>query len=380
MDESQGQRTEQPTHRKRQKARAKGKVAKSQELTGAILIMGGIIALKLLFPRILARTSDIIVKYLSPMPLVESFDDVRTLAVDLIAGGAGILAPFLLAVFGVALVANYMQVGFLFSTEPLSLSLEKINPIAGFKRLFSMQAVVKVLISSAKAGLVGLVFYLSIKSSMDEYFALGDCGVRSVVNFMAEEALAIAAKAALILLGLAMADYAFQRREHTKNLMMSKHELKEESKEVEGSPLIKSRIKSARRELARQRMMNAVPTADVVVTNPTHIAVAIKYEMDGMNAPTVVAKGKRLLAEKIKQIAGEHGIPIFENKPLAQSLYEMVEVGSEIPESLYRAVAEILSYVYKVQGKTPAAMGGPDYSQTSSRGGGNVNHAAGEGS
>ncbi len=359
MDESQGQRTEQPTHRKRQKARDKGKVAKSQELTAAILIMGGIVALKLLFPWILSRASDFTVKYLSPMPRVESFDDVRTLAVGLIAGGAGILAPFLMAVFGIALVANYMQVGFLFSTQPLSLSLEKINPIAGFKRLFSMQSVVKVLISSAKAGLVGLVFYLSIKSSMDEYFALGDCGVRSVVNFMAEEAFSIAAKAALILLGLAMADYAFQRREHTKSLMMSKHELKEESKEVEGSPLIKSRIKSARRELARQRMMNAVPTADVVVTNPTHIAVAIKYEMDGMKAPTVVAKGKRLLAEKIKEIAREHGIPIFENKPLAQSLYEMVEVGSEIPESLYRAVAEILSYVYKVQGKMPAALGSP---------------------
>lgn len=361
MDESQGQRTEQPTHRKKQKAREKGKVAKSQELTAAILIMGGIVALKLLFPWILSRTSDLAVKLLSPMPLVESFDDVRLLAVDLMAGGAGILAPFLIALFGVALVANYIQVGFLFSTQPLALSLEKINPIAGFKRLFSMQSVVKVLINGAKAGLVGLVFYLSIKSNLDKYFSLGDCGVRSIVSFMADEALAIATKAALVLLGLAMADYAFQRREHIKSLMMSKHELKEESKEVEGSPLIKSRIRSARRELARQRMMNAVPTADVVVTNPTHIAVAIKYEMDSMDAPTVVAKGKRLLAEKIKQIAAEHGIPIFENKPLAQSLYELVEVGSEIPESLYRAVAEILSYVYKVQGKIPNVLTGRDH-------------------
>ncbi len=358
MDESQGQRTEQPTHRKRQKAREKGKVAKSQELTAAILLMGGIVALKLLFPWILTRTSDLTIKYLSPPPLIESFDDVRTLAIDLIAGGAGILAPFLMAVFGIALVANYLQVGFLFSTQPLSLSLDKINPISGFKRLFSMQSVVKVLINSAKAGLVGLVFYVSIKSSMDKYFSLGCCDVRAVIHFMAEEALAIAAKAALVLLGLAMADYAFQRREHTKSLMMSKHELKEESKEVEGSPLIKSRIKSAQRELARQRMMNAVPTADVVVTNPTHIAVAVRYDMQDMNAPTVVAKGKRLLAEKIKEIAREHGIPMFENKPLAQSLYELVEVGSEIPESLYRAVAEILSYVYKVQGKIPGALAG----------------------
>jgi flagellar biosynthetic protein FlhB len=356
MDESLGQRTEKPTHRKRQKAREKGKVAKSQELTAAILIMGGIVALRLLFPWILSRTSDLTVKFLSPMPVVESFDDVRTLAADLIVGGTGILAPFLIAVFGVALIANYIQVGFLFSTQPLALSLEKINPIAGFKRLFSMQSVVRVLINGAKAGLVGVVFYLAIKAGMKRYFSLGDCDIRAVIAFLAQEALAIAAKAGLVLLGLAMADYAFQRREHTKSLMMSKHELKEESKEVEGSPLIKSRIRSAQRELARQRMMNAVPTADVVVTNPTHIAVAIKYEMASMAAPTVVAKGKRLLAEKIKQIAGEHGIPIFENKPLAQSLYELVEVGSEIPESLYRAVAEIFSYVYRVQGRMPASL------------------------
>lgn len=358
MDDSQGQKTEQPTHRKKQKARDKGKVAKSQELTAAILIMGGIVALKLLFPWILSRTSDFAMKFLSPLPPVESFDDVRVLAADLLIGGAGILAPFLMAVFGIALIANYLQVGFLFSTQPLALSLEKINPVAGFKRLFSMQSVVKVLINGAKAGLIGLVFYFSIKGSMEKYFALGDSGIRSIVSFMADEALAMAAKASLILLGLAMADYAFQRRQHTKNLMMSKHELKEESKEVEGSPLIKSRIKSAQRELARRRMMNAVPTADVVVTNPTEIAVALKYDMSGMSAPTVVAKGKRLLAQKIKEIAREHGVPVFENKPLARSLYELVEVGSEIPDSLYRAVAEVLSYVYKIQGRMPTMQEG----------------------
>jgi flagellar biosynthetic protein FlhB len=356
MDDSHGQRTEQPTHRKKQKAREKGKVAKSQELTAAIVVMGGIVVLKLLFPWILSQTSDFTVKFLSPLPAVESFNDVRSLAVDLLVGGAGILAPFLIAVFGIALVANYIQVGFLFSTQPLSLSLEKINPVAGFKRLFSVQSLVKVLINSAKAGLVGLVFFFAIKGGIDRYFALGDSGVRSVVEFMADEALAIAAKASLILLGLAMADYAYQRREHIKSLMMSKHELKEESKEVEGSPLIKSRIRSAQRELARRRMMNAVPMADVVVTNPTEIAVALKYQADGMSAPTVVAKGKRLLAERIKQIAREHGVPIYENKPLARSLYDLVEVGSEIPEHLYRAVAEILSYVYRLQGRVPSGL------------------------
>jgi flagellar biosynthetic protein FlhB len=366
MDDSQGQRTEKPTQRKKQKAREKGKVAKSQELTSAIVVMGGIVALKLLFPWILSQTSDFTVRCLGPRPPVETFDDARRLVVDMIAGGAVILAPFLVAVLGIALVANYIQVGFLFSTQPLSLNLQKINPVAGFKRLFSMQSVVRVVINGAKAGLVGLVFYLSIKSGMREYYSLGDCGIPVIVKFMADQVVSVAAKASLILLALAMGDYAFQRREHTKSLMMSKQEIKEESKEIEGSPLIKSRIRSAQRELARRRMMNAVPTADVVVTNPTEIAVALKYDLGEMNAPTVVAKGKRLLAGRIKEIARGHGVPIFENKALARSLYELVEVGSEIPESLYRAVAEILSYVYRIRGGTPSLPPRAGRSHTSS--------------
>ena len=268
MSDSQGQRTEKPTPRKKQKARDKGKVTKSQELTAAILIMGGIVALRFLFPWMLSRTSDLTVKFLSPMPLIQDSDSVRALAIDVMGGGIGIVGPFLLSVLGIALVANYVQVGFLFSTQPLTPSLDKINPISGFKRLFSLQSVVKVLINGAKAALVGLVFYLSIKGSLHEYFELGDTGIRSVVNFMAAEAYSIAFKAGLVLLVLAAADYAFQRREYIKSLMMSKHEIKEESKEVEGSPLIKSRIRSAQRELARRRMMNSVPTADVVVYQP----------------------------------------------------------------------------------------------------------------
>ena len=357
MEESQEQRTEQPTYRKKQKAREKGKVATSTELTAACVIMGGIIALRLLFPWYVSQASDFAASSFGNMTVIESSSDVERVTVDVILGIAKIVSPFLLAILGVALAANYMQVGFLFSTDPLALSLEKINPISGFKRLFSMKSVVRVLINGAKALLLGLVFYYSLRSSMHQYFSLGDCDILEIVGFLSRQAFIMSMKAGLVLAVLGLADYAFQRREHIKSLMMTKHELKEEYKEIEGSPLIKTRIKAAQRELARQRMMKAVPTADVVVTNPVHIAVAIKYDGEEMSAPTVVAKGKRLLAERIKEIATEHGVPLFENRPLAQSLYELVEIGSEIPESLYKAVAEVLSYVYKLKGRVPALGG-----------------------
>ncbi len=357
MEESQEQRTEQPTHRKREKAREKGKVARSTELTSAAVVIGGIVALKLLLPWITRAASEFTIKSFSSIPLIESADDVRLIAIETIVGGIRILAPFMLVIVSIALAANFMQVGFLVSTEPITPSLEKINPISGFKRLFSMRSLVMVAINSAKALLVGLVFYHSIKNGINGYLSLGDCGIGDTIGFLAKQAFVASLKAGLILAILGMADYAYQRRQHTKSLMMTKHELKEEYKELEGSPLIKSRIRAAQKELARRRMMNAVPTADVVVTNPVHIAVALKYDGETMNAPMVVAKGKRLIAEKIKEIAIKHGIPIYENRALAHSLYELVEVGAEIPESLYRAVAEVLSYVYRLKNKVDSVIG-----------------------
>ncbi len=357
MEESQEQRTEQPTHRKREKAREKGKVARSTELTSAAVILGGIVALRLLLPWIVRSASEFTIHSFGAITVIESAEDVRHIAIDTILGGVKILAPFMLAIVSIALAANFMQVGFLFSSQPISPSLEKINPISGFKRLFSMRSVVHVAINTAKALLVGLVFYYSIKGSIDDYLALGDYGIGDTIGFLAGEAFLASIKAGLILAILGMADYAYQRRQHTKSLMMTKHELKEAYKELEGSTRIKSRIKAAQRELARRRMMSAIPTADVVVTNPVHIAVALKYDSESMNAPTVIAKGKRLIAEKIKEIAIKHGVPIYENRALAHSLYELVEVGAEIPESLYRAVAEVLSYVYRAKNKLESILG-----------------------
>jgi flagellar biosynthetic protein FlhB len=361
LEESQEQRTEQPTPRKLEKAREKGQVARSNELTAAFMIVGGIIALRLLFPWFVEQTSDFALKSFGSNIVVEGASDVQRVYVDSVIGLAKIMSPFLLVLLGIALVANYLQVGFLVASEPLSTSLEKINPAAGIKRLVSVQSLVKTMINAAKAALVGLVFYFSIKASLNRYFTLGDCSITEIVKFLANEAFVISMRAAAILALLGVIDYAFQNRQHIKKLKMTKHEVKEEYKELEGSPLIKSRIRSAQRELARRRMMKAVPEADVVVTNPVHLAVAIKYDSVTMGAPVVVAKGKRLLAERIKEIAADHGIPVFENRPLARSLYELVEVGAEIPESLYRAVAEVLSYVYRLKGKAPAAVaGGPE--------------------
>ena len=353
MEESQDQKTLQPTHRKIEKARESGKVFKSSELTSGVMIFAALIALRLFFPYLLSQTSDVLTKYLGQVTLTEGLGDVELLATTTIMSLFRIVGPFMLTLAGVALVANYSQVGFIFSTKSITPSLDKIDPIQGAKRLVSMRTLVKTAVNLAKAALVGLVFYYSIKASLSEYTKLGDTDVPGIIQFIAREAFNIGMRAALLLLVLGFVDYFYQKREYIKGLMMTHHEMKEEFKELEGSPITKSRIRSVQRSLARQRMMKEVPEATVVVTNPTHVAVALKYEPEIMPAPIVVAKGKRLIAERIKEIALAHGVPIYENKPLARSLYDLVDVGETIPEDLYKAVAEVLSYVYRLKGRFP---------------------------
>lgn len=356
MEESQDQKTLQPTPRKLEKARESGKVFKSSELTSGIMIFGALIALRLLYPWFLSQTTDVLGQYLGNMQLAENLYDVETLATRTILSLFRIVGPFLGAVAGIALVANYSQVGFIFTTGPITPSLDKIDPVQGAKRLVSMKTLVKTGVNLAKAALVSVVFYYSIKGSLREYAMLSDTDVPTVLGFIAKEAFDVGIKAALLLLVLGFVDYVYQRKEYIKNLMMTHHEMKEEFKELEGSPVTKSRIRQVQKSLARQRMMKEVPEATVVVTNPTHVAVALKYEPDTMPAPVVVAKGKRLLAERIKEIAAAHGVPIYENKPLARSLYDLVDLGEAIPESLYKTVAEILSYVYRLRGHYPGVV------------------------
>lgn len=261
------------------------------------------------------------------------------------------LSPLIISILIIGVLSNYLQVGVIFTGEPLLPKLERINPITGFRRIFSWKALAELIKGILKAVILGYIIYVTLKSHWKDYLPLMDQGIRGILEFLGRMGFKIGLRASLALLLLAFLDYGFQKWQYERSLRMTKEEVKEEYKEHEGDPLIKARIRSLQREMARRRMLTEVPAADVVITNPFHIAVALRYEAGKMAAPKVVAKGARLLAEKIKEIAHKHGVPIVEDKPLAQALYKSTKVGDEIPVSLYKAVAEILAYIYRLKGK-----------------------------
>ncbi len=262
-----------------------------------------------------------------------------------------ITGPVLVAMVVIAFTANVAQVGFHISPKAMEPKLDKLDLVKGFKRLFSLQSFVRMIRDVVKLAVVGLVAYWSIESEFKSFFLLPDQTVTQLAAVMVGVALKIALKIGAIILVIAIFDYAYQKYEFEKSIKMSKQELKEEFKETEGSPQIKSRVRQLQREMSRNRMMRAVPQADVVITNPTHLAVALKYDPEGGSAPEVVAKGERLIAQRIKEVAIANNVPVVEDKPLARALYKMCEVGQFVPATLYRAVAEILAYVYRLQGK-----------------------------
>lgn len=276
-------------------------------------------------------------------------ETIHTMFISLSFKTFMILAPLMATVIVLGLVSNVAQFGFLLSAETLSPKFSKLNPLEGLKRLFSRQAMAELLKSVLKIGLVGLVAFYTVKKEYYNLPSLIDLDVRGILTYGGGISFRILLNTGMVILTLALLDYAFQRWDYEKSLMMTKEEIKEESKQSEGNPQIKSRIRSLQREAARKRMMQAVPTADVIVTNPTHIAVAIKYEAGKMRAPVVVAKGTGFIAEKIKELARENRVPVMENKPLARAMYKMVNIGKEVPSDLYQAVAEVLAYVYKLK-------------------------------
>jgi len=260
-----------------------------------------------------------------------------------------LLSPLFAAIFITAILSNVMQVGFILSGESITPKLSKIDPIKGFGRLFSKQAFMEFIKSLLKLTIVGGIAYLTIKSEMTNFALLSDMELNSIFVYILKIFFKIFIRCSLAMIILVVIDYAFQRWEFENRIKMTKQEVKDEFKKSEGDPLIKSRIKSIQMEMARKRMMQDVPEADVVITNPTHFAVALKYDSSTMNAPKVIAKGTRKIAEKIKDVASKHGIPILENKELARNLYSLVEVGQEIPPALYQTIAELLAYVYRLK-------------------------------
>jgi flagellar biosynthetic protein FlhB len=327
-------------------------VAKSRELASVAVLGSCLLFFHYGAASMASRLMDIMrASFRNAGQMTISIDTVQPLLLDLVYKTSLLLAPFLLLVLIAGLAANLLQVGFLFSVEAIMPKFSKIDPLQGFQRLFSLRSLVELLKVLLKMTIVGVVAYLTIKGEFKMIPPLIELSVIDILGFIGKVSFKILSATCLVLVLLAILDYIYQRWEHERSLKMSKQEIKEESKQTEGDPLIKGRIKRLQREIARKRMMAAVPKADVVITNPTHLAVAIRYQPEAMNAPCVVAKGAGLIAEKIREIARHSGIPIVENKPVAQVLYKMVAVEQAIPINLYKAIAEILAYVYSLKQK-----------------------------
>jgi len=347
------EKTEKATPKKRREAREKGQVFQSKEVNSAIILILSFFALKLFGGYIIEKLLNFITviydNYILDTDLF-TIQGANLLMLRCISFIAILIGPVVMVIFLTGLTVNFAQVGFLFTTKTLEFKLSKLNPIEGFKRIFSKKSIVELLKSFLKIFVIGYVVYSYVQKQMDVIFNVIDMNTESIVTNIGGLVVGIGLRAGGILIVLSVFDYAYQWWDHEKNLKMSKQEIKEEYKQTEGDPLIKSKIKEKQRQIAMRRMMQDVPKADVIITNPTHYAIALKYDKDKFAAPYIIAKGKDLVAQNIKKIASENDVPMVENKPLAQMLYKNVEIGEVIPEELYQAVAEVLAYVYSLKG------------------------------
>lgn len=348
-----GEKTEAPTPRRREEAREKGQVARSNDLSAALLLLGGMIGLRLMGPKIMAV---MVRSFRENMTVTDpaAFASLDVASITASIGMALLTAagPIMLLLVVLAVAANVLQIGLRFTTQPLEPKLDKLNPITGFTRIFSPRTIVQFAINISKLSIVTLVAYVSISGRMDQIMlALAISGWPQLI-LISTVLYEVGLQLAFALLIIALLDYAWQRYKHERDLRMSKHEVKEEMRRMEGDPILKQRRRKMQLAAAMQHIRSTVPTADVVVTNPTELAIAIKYDPNGMGAPRVIAKGADYLAKKIREIAIMSAVPIVEKQPLAQALYKTVEVGQEVPEQFYKAIAEVLAYVYKLSGKS----------------------------
>jgi flagellar biosynthetic protein FlhB len=341
------ERTEQASPKRREEARNKGQVAKSPEVASAAILLACTIFFYFGSGGMVERLMD-----LTSWTLRQSGTTAVSLSnINALIWGWSwklflVMAPLLLTVVIAGFLANYLQIGFIFSTETLTPKFEKIDPIKGFQRLFALRSLVELSKSLLKMAIVAAVVWFTLKDELQNMIPLMEESLWGILLYTGRISFKILITTCWILIVLAILDYLYQRWEFEKGIRMSRQEVKDEYKQTEGDPHVKSRIRRIQREAARKRMMANVPKADVVITNPTHLAVAIRYDPEKMYAPTVVAKGAGFVAERIREIAAAHRVPVIENKPVAQLLYKTVDVDQAIPEDLYRAVAEILAYVY----------------------------------
>jgi len=359
MPEQQGDKSHQATPHRRQQAREQGQVAKSQDLGSAVLLLVGML--------VLLMSGRALVEFLFEYA-ARQLGGRAWLAIDpdaLMAEWGATFVPLakcLLPILGwmmlTAIAVNLVQVGFLFLPEKLSPDFSRLSVIKGFGRLFSLASAARLGFGLFKVLVIAAVAFTSLYGERETILGLTALPIPTIAIYLTEILLWTALKVGLALLLLALLDYAFQRWKHEEDLKMTPQEVREEMKNLEGDPHVAARRRVVQRQLVMNRLSTDVPKADVVVTNPTELAVAIQYEPDSMAAPIVVAKGAGLIAQRIRLLALEHGIPIVEKKPLAQALYRDVEVNQPVPQDKYAAVAEVLAYVYQLQGKKiPAPPG-----------------------
>lgn len=345
------ERTEEASPKRREEARKKGTIANSRSVVPAATLAAAVLILRFTGQDFLERLGRLIVGYFSLAASRRELAPEKLISLSFDSGLliAPVLAPLFMGITLAGVGSGLLQTGFLFTTETLKPDFGRINPLKGLKRVFRPDSAIDLFKALLTVVALAALGYQFLSGVLGRLIALPSLGVEGILVYVGSEGSRLTGGAVAVMVALAGGDYLYQRWRISKQLKMSRHELKEEFKESEGDPLIKSRLRGLRQKISRRRMMADVAKAAVVVTNPDHIAVALSYDAGEMAAPRVVAKGAGFVAQKIKEIAAEHRIPIIENKPLARLLFKAVEVGQEIHESLYRAVAEVLAYVYKLR-------------------------------
>ncbi|PIR31978.1 MAG: flagellar biosynthesis protein FlhB [Alphaproteobacteria bacterium CG11_big_fil_rev_8_21_14_0_20_44_7] len=352
MSDDDQEKTEEPTQKKLDDSRKKGQIAFSREVSNFFMILTFTICIGMLGKDLLGHGKERLTKYFTiPAEIMESDEFMSSAGSSIFADYLYIIGlPFLLLVIA-AITSSVVQNGFHISGESIKPKLNKISPKKGLGRMFSARSLAEFVKGIIKIIIVGLVAFFSVISDFETLENVSQLPANDLMQFISILMLKILVATTIAVFLIAIIDFVFQKQQHIKQLRMSKQEIKDEYKQQEGDPVIKSKLREIRMQRARQRMMQAVPTADVVITNPTHYAIALKYEQNEMEAPKVVAMGKDNIAQKIKEIANENEVPIVRNAPLARSLYDDCELDEAIPLDHYQAVAEVISYVYRMKSK-----------------------------
>jgi flagellar biosynthetic protein FlhB len=352
MPEQQGDKSQEATPHRRQQAREHGQVAKSQDLGSAVLLLLGLLCLMILGGGLVEYLGQCCQQQLGGEAWLTADPDFAVAEWNrIVLALVRFVLPVLALIFLAGIAVNVGQIGFLFLPDKLAPDLSRIDPLKGFQRTFSLANAVRLLFGLFKIAVIASVAFASLYGRRDAILGMTGLDVPQIALQLTQLLLWTALKIALALLVLAILDYGFQRWKYERDIRMTPQEVREELKNLEGNPQVIARRRTVQRQLALSRLSQAVPKADVVITNPTELAVAIQYEPQTMAAPIVVAKGAGVIAQRIRRLALEHNIPIVEKKPLAQALYREVDINHPIPHDKYAAVAEVLAYVYQLQGK-----------------------------